>query len=63
MDLFYVVWCPQSEKPIRRKFASIREAAAVKDALLKDNPDRTFHVLVSVPEDIVSFCRHKKDDE
>ena len=65
VERFFTVWCPQSSKPVTRKFATLGQAIHVRDAIKKREPDRDFHVMVSVPEDIISSvaAQHVEDTE
>lgn len=64
-DFFFCVWCPNTSKPMTRKFANIGQAIAVRNKLKQDNPDRDFHILVHVPEPVIALFQpaHVEDSE
>ncbi len=49
-ELWFALWCPQSSKPVTRKFTSAGQAVTVRDKMKKAYPDRDFHILVNMPE-------------
>lgn len=53
--LFFVIWCPQSHKPVTRKFENIGQAMVVRDKLKGQFADRDFHILISIPDAVMAF--------
>lgn len=42
METFYTIWCPQSHKPITRKFQSASQAKKVREKLMSDPAIATY---------------------
>lgn len=64
-DRYYCVRCPTTKQPITREFKTLGQAIHVRDALKAKFPDKDFHVLASIPEDIVEAVvrEHVEDSE
>ena len=50
---FFVIWCPQSDKPITRKFTSLTAAMRVVEKMKSDNQFNDYHILCNLPNDIL----------
>ena len=48
--LFYIVWCEESDKPIRKKYTSLKQAKHVVDNMRVKEPHMTFHIMAKVEE-------------
>lgn len=46
---FYVIWCPESDKPIKNKYTLSRAIKVIAKMRAK-YPDSTFHIMEKVDE-------------
>lgn len=48
--MFYIVFCPSSDKPVTKTFTNLKQAVRVAEKMRLQYPDSKFHVMGVVDE-------------